>query len=472
MKNLTMLQYFEWYLPNDANHWNRAAMDAEALAKIGITDVWLPPAYKGFSGINDVGYGVYDMYDLGEFDQKGTVPTKYGTKDEYIAAINAFHENGIRVLGDIVMNHRMGADYSEILKADSCAHWNRSVTLAEDQTIQAWTGFNFPGRNGKYSDFCWNHTHFDGVDWDDRTKKNGFFRFDGHCWDNRVDSENGNYDYLMGADLDFSNPAVVEEMLNWSRWYFETTGIDGVRLDAVKHISSDFFRHWLMTMRNILGRDFFAVGEYWNRDVNILTDYISNCGNMMQLFDVPLHYNFERASHAGSSFDLRTIFDNTLVSRNPWLSVTFVDNHDSQPGQALESWVQGWFRELAYALILLRRDGIPCVFYGDLKGIPNNCIPPMGTALEKMISIRSTFAYGDQIDYFDYPNVIGWTRASGLAVVMSNGDYGWKHMRLGHPGQVFVDALGHRGEEIVIGDDGWADFTANGRSVSVWVPKI
>ena len=35
-----MLQYFEWYLPADANHWNRAAEDAEYLAKLGITDVW------------------------------------------------------------------------------------------------------------------------------------------------------------------------------------------------------------------------------------------------------------------------------------------------------------------------------------------------------------------------------------------------------------------------------------------------
>ncbi len=106
MKNMTMLQYFEWYLPADANHWNRAAEDAEYLAKLGITDVWMPPAYKGFQGKDDVGYGVYDMYDLGEFDQKGGVPTKYGTKDEYLACIKALQEKGVRVIGDLVMNHR------------------------------------------------------------------------------------------------------------------------------------------------------------------------------------------------------------------------------------------------------------------------------------------------------------------------------------------------------------------------------
>ena len=49
--------------------------------------------------------------------------------------------------------------------------------------------------------------------------------------------------------------------------------------------------------------------------------------------------------------------------------VTFVDNHDSQPNESLESWVEDWFKQSAYALILLREDGYPCVFYGDYFGI-------------------------------------------------------------------------------------------------------
>ena len=82
----TLLQYFEWYLPAGGGHWRRAAADAPHLAALGFTGVWLPPAYKGHQGQADVGYGVYDLYDLGEFDQKGTVPTKYGRREEYLAA--------------------------------------------------------------------------------------------------------------------------------------------------------------------------------------------------------------------------------------------------------------------------------------------------------------------------------------------------------------------------------------------------
>ena len=114
--NETMMQYFEWYLPNDGLWWKRCAAKAENLAALGITQVWLPPAYKGTSQ-EDVGYGVYDMYDLGEFDQKGTVRTKYGTKEEYLEAIRAFHEAKINVFADIVLNHRMGGDELEEITA-------------------------------------------------------------------------------------------------------------------------------------------------------------------------------------------------------------------------------------------------------------------------------------------------------------------------------------------------------------------
>ena len=61
-------------------------------------------------------------------------------------------------------------------------------------------------------------------------------------------------------------------------------------------------------------------------------------------------------------------FDNTLLQARPTHAVTVVDNHDTQPLQALEAPVMSWFKGIAYALILLRDEGYPCVFYPDLYG--------------------------------------------------------------------------------------------------------
>ena len=68
--NGVMMQYFHWYTEPDGNLWKEVAEKAQELADVGITALWLPPAYKGVAGGYDVGYGVYDLYDLGEFDQK------------------------------------------------------------------------------------------------------------------------------------------------------------------------------------------------------------------------------------------------------------------------------------------------------------------------------------------------------------------------------------------------------------------
>ena len=94
------------------------------------------------------------------------------------------------------------------------------------------------------------------------------------------------------------------------------------------------------------------------------------------------------------------ILQDTLVQQRPMNAVTFVDNHDTQPGQALQSFVDGWFKPLAYALILLRQDGLPCVFYGDLYGIPHDDIPPVD-GLRRLIKLREAYAYGSQTDYLD-----------------------------------------------------------------------
>ena len=65
------------------------------------------------------------------------------------------------------------------------------------------------------------------------------------------------------------------------------------------------------------------------------------------------------------------IFNNTLVQKACMNAVTFVDNHDTQPQQGLQSWVLDWFKPLAYALILLRKDGYPCIFMVIIMELKN-----------------------------------------------------------------------------------------------------
>lgn len=488
--NGVMMQYFHWYNPDDGQLWNELAKSAEDLAKVGVTALWLPPAYKGTGGGMDVGYGVYDLFDLGEFDQKGSVRTKYGTKDEYLSAIKAAQAVGIKIYADAVFNHKLGADEEEEAQATPFDPDNRNAAIGEYQTIKAWTHFTFPGRGDKYSSMKWHWWHFDAIDYNAyNSEENAIYLLQGKDFDRNVDLEKGNFDYLMGCDLDMGHPEVMGELQYWGEWYLDTTGVDGFRFDAVKHVSAEFFQQWLDRLCDYAKRDIFGVGEYWSYEVEALHSFIDTTNGRVKLFDAPLHYNFHIASQSGNSYDMRKIFDGTLVQDQPTLAVTLVENHDSQPLQSLESVVESWFKPLAYALILLRNEGYPCIFYADYYGAHykdvgndgNECeiwLESHREILDHMLFARQTYGYGDQYDYFDHSNTIGWMRLGdaehpgGMAVVLSNGDEGTKTMEVGQPNTLYIDLTGHISDSITTNDDGWADFRCGAGSVSVWVPQV
>jgi alpha-amylase len=253
-------------------------------------------------------------------------------------------------------------------------------------------------------------------------------------------------------------------------------------------VKSRFFIDWLKHLRAHSGRDLFAVGEYWSGESEALKQFISVTEGNMMLFDVALHYQFATASKQGSGYDLRTIFDDTLVKEMPDLAVTLVSNHDTQPLQSLESVVEAWFKPLAYALILLRKDGYPCVFIADCYGAHYMDTGKDGQRhgiwmashqwlIDKFLFARSRYAYGEQYDYLDHPNSIGWTRISdahhpgGMAVILSNSEAGTKRMETASPNTTYIDLTEHVREPVVTDGDGWAEFRCNAVSVSVWVPE-
>lgn len=491
MPNQTILQFFHWYASQDGQWWNYCAAEAKRIAQLGFTAVYLPPAYKSAWGKGEPGYAVYDLYDLGEFDQKGTVPTRYGTKEDYLRCIGELHNHKLAVIADIVMNHRLGGDEEETFKARIVHNDNRNEFASEEHEVTGYTRFKFPGRKEKYSAFEWDHRCFTGIGKHDNDQVTIYSILNeyGDKWEKLLEDEMGNYDFLMGADVEFRNESVREELIKWGTWYIETTNLDGFRLDAVKHITPSFIREWLHAMRSHFKKDFFCVSEYWRNDHTILLEYINATEGATQLFDVPLHYNFHIASKQGKDFDLSKLLEGTLLQHKPELTVTFVENHDTQPLQCLESVVDHWFKPLAYAVILLREQGIPVVFYPCLYGASYtdkkgdeefNINMARVEELETLIKARRDLAYGLQIDYFDHPNVAGWVRQgvdnkknSGLAVLISNSEDGFKEMDMGkaNAGKTYHDLCGHVSEVLTTDEHGKCTFLVKGGSVSVWAIK-
>lgn len=304
MENGILMQYFEWNLPNDGKLWKKLARDAQHLHELGVTAVWIPPATKALAQENQ-GYATYDLFDLGEFYQKGSIRTKYGLKQQLIKAITRLHQYHISVYFDAVLNHKIGADSKEEILAIEVDSENRTVDISKPQKIEAWTKFTFNARDNKYSSFKWDSAHFSGVKSTDKKNNQHIFRIVGldKYWNKDVDTEKGNFDFLMGADIDHQHPSVVAELNNWGLWMINELNVDGIRLDAIKHISSNFIYQFTKHIRKLTNDKFYFVGEYWKEDLETLEDYLSKIDYSIDLFDVPLHFNFYRASVQKKDFD-------------------------------------------------------------------------------------------------------------------------------------------------------------------------
>lgn len=490
--NGLLVQYFTANTTDSQDLWTKAAKDAEMLKKLGTTAVWFPPATKGAQGKEDMGYAPYDLYDLGEFDQKGSVGTRYGTKQEYIEAIKAMKAQGIDVYADIAVRQKLGADKMEKVTAAEFNSKNIPQMIGNKKTVGALSKFTFPGRKGKYSRFKWNWNHFAGIDWNQEDFKARVCALEGRN-PQEAEKDFAKYDYIVGSEIDFYNQEVYDELMSWAQWYEKNTDVDGFRFQEAEAIPAWFLKDFVQYTSDVpvtsgkkgedpsyVHKNIFAVGDFWHWNVDYINGYIGGTDGTVSMFDVPLHFNFHDASVAGGDYNMAELLKGSLMMTNPEKAVTFVDNHESQVGGILESYVEDWFKPLAYAVILLRLQGYPCLYIGDYAGIPQVKVKSKKTILNKLLKLRNKYAYGAQHDYFDNRDVVGWTREgddehkdSGLAVVMSDGIGGTKRMYVGKKfaGSHFADVMGNAKYDIRIDDDGCGEFYVNRQGLAVWIKK-
>ena len=453
--NGVMMQGFYWNVPTSTpagTWWQNLGSKATELSQAGITALWLPPAYKG-SGALDVGYGVYDRYDLGEFNQKGTVATRYGTLGQLQSCITALHGQGVQVYEDMVMNHLTSADAQEQF---SIGGINYNV----------YTSFTYPGRGNTYSAYNWHYYNFNGTQ---QAPNNGWYQW--NAWDFQPYANGDAYDNLLGSEIRYADVNQVNETISWGNWMTTKLGLDGYRLDATKHMLTSFVNSWLDNVKGSSGR--FAVSEAWFRNLTDLNNYAGSTGGRTSLFDVPLHYIFNDMSNGNGAWDMRGLQFAGFTEANGALSVSFVDNHDTdQSGGALYSPVSN-LKMLAYAYILTREKGYPCVFYRDYYEYG------LGPQIKQLIAIRKTNAYGAANEYTSVndANVYAYSRAGDathmglLELLNDDGASASKGITTPFVNATLTDATGNNAGTVTTNSSGYGVFPVGARSYAVWVPS-
>jgi len=383
------MQAFYWDCPRADNRefawWAFVTSKIGELKEAGFTALWLPPACKAANlfGNMSMGYDPYDYYDLGDLDQRGSIPTWFGSRSDLEALIRETHAHQMQVYADLVINQTNGGDEQELNPIDKVWRWTK-YHPASRQFARDWT--------------CYHPSYFERLD----------------------DGEFGDM-----PDLCHRNPYVYESLLEYARWLIEDIGFDGFRYDFVKGYGA-----WLITailerlyLKN--GSSFyspFGVGEYWDEEspiTNWLRQTNLDNDNPVRAFDFPLRQRLKDLCDQ-YGFSLTTLMrGNTLITDglSDW-SVTFVENHDLVRRDAIIN-----DKMLAYAFILTH-EGYPCIFWQDYF---NADLAQQGnkSGITALVQVHERYAGGQtDILYCDDDLYImqrrGTTTQPGLLFVLNN----------------------------------------------------
>lgn len=346
-----MMQAFYWDVEPRHGWWDVVNEKVEGWADAGIDRLWLPVATKGQSGGYSMGYDVSDYYDFGEYDQHGTVETRFGSRTELEDLIATAHNNDVEVIADIVINHNSGG--------------GKEYNPYRDK--ETYTLFN--EENGNAS---------------------GMFN---RNFENFYPNSTSNYDdgslFYEEQNLDHNQ----EYVQNWlwkdensvAKYYMNVMGFDGWRFDYVLGFEPWVVKEWL----NEVGG--FSVAELWDGNPDVLENYIEETGS--GVFDFATFYKLEEGLDRND--DLNFLTRHMVWQNYPEKAVTFTANHDTEKDANEDNYISAENKLKAYSFILTH-PGYPTIFYSDYEN------EEFQEEIKRLILLHNTLATGEvEVLYVD-----------------------------------------------------------------------
>jgi glycosidase len=270
------------------------------IADMGFTAIWISSVVDNQSG-GYHGYWARDYYAVEEH---------FGDMESLKSMVDRAHELGLKVIVDLAINHT----------------GIQSLLYADEELRDTW--FN-PRR-----------------DIDDYGNQ---FQVENHWLQNL-------------PDLNHNNPDVRRYLIDMSLWWIDQTGIDGYRLDAVKHVPSDFWSEYSRAIRERYP-DFYLIGEVFDGNPSALGRYQRSGIN--GLLDFPMYFavrDMIRNGEPGTRFN-QALLNSKQNYLNDELMGTFIDNHDVP--RFINQVRRNEEEKLAQGLMFLfTYTGIPIMYYG------------------------------------------------------------------------------------------------------------
>ncbi|MCB8926905.1 MAG: alpha-amylase [Ardenticatenaceae bacterium] len=292
---------------------------------LGVTGIWLMPITVSPS------YHGYDVTDYFNVDPE------YGTNEDFLRLMEEAHARGIRVIVDLVMNHT-STEHPWFIESQNPDSEYRDWYIWSDEN---------PGYRGPDGQVVW-HSSASGY-------------YYGVFWSGM-------------PDLNYENPNVTFAMFDAARFWLDEMGVDGFRLDAIKHMieegegqqNTPSTHAWLQefhTFYKAVNPEALTVGEAWTGTQQVV-DYTGD--------EVDIAFQFFLAEDILNSANsgLSSIYADTLQEvydsfpANQY--ATFITNHDQNRIMSQLTEEEGKAR--VAAAILLTNPGVPFIYYGEEIG--------------------------------------------------------------------------------------------------------
>ena len=464
-----ILQWFE-------GRWQTIERRAPDVFAAGYGAVWTPPPGRAESSNSSVGYDVYDRFDLGSTAN----PTLYGTERSLKSMVRGTQQFGGRVYTDLVLNHngfatRFTSGFNAsggypgfvLTRADDIdGDFHQQNYNGSDPFLLRLSGLidiaqekNYPYIRNPVPGFAGNlpagTTSFFGKLANVPNEANRRFYPDQQLGgvvytdptlppgQQQVTMYNFNTATPSAGDPVLENAQTY--LMRHARWMIQEVGVDGFRLDAVKHfppaVLDEFDRYVYRAIpRPLLNgqvQHTFSFGEALDGNRSLVQQYIRKninpnqpnvVGGNRDAMDFPLFYamlNNLTSSTGNNNWNnvvnaSQDVQDDGLAN-NGSQGVAFVRTHDAVGAPALE--------KVAHAYILMR-PGNALVYFNSREFGPGRTFPEpgrddalggfFGDAITNLVNIRNTHGRGNYIPRVGETNLLAYEREKSAVVFLNN----------------------------------------------------
>lgn len=336
------------------------------LKKLGVTTLWLSPVFKQRSHLDTYhGYGIQDFLE---------VDLRYGTREQLVKLVAEAHDQGIRVILDIIFNHS-GANWlypGDVLREPYKPY-------PDSYAFGRWRGRDGGGVDaiGGPEDGAWPTEMQQQADY---TRAGTGNLGAGDLADPNAEHKRTDFEDLRDFNLD--TPDALTNLARCYKYWIALTDCDGFRIDTLKHVSFEQARNFCGSVKefaaNLGKQDFFLVGEIAGGDLaqeRYLDVLARNLNAALDIGEMRLALNqvAKGLAHPDVYFNGFNPWDPQMGSHRSLgdKHVSVLDDHDHVFGEKIRFSSEAATPHQIAAGVALQffTLGIPCVYYGTEQSL-------------------------------------------------------------------------------------------------------